>query len=558
MPAKNSMSLDRRTLLKGAGAAGAGSLGMATGAGLAAPVQPKPVRLQRAQGDPSTLVIAAAASPSDLDPHSSYNYQSIMALIGAYEGLIGLKDDSTTELEGLIAESWASNEDQSVWTFHLRPGVTFQDGTPVDSEAILLNYERFFTLGLGPISSMLRFVEDLSWISAPDESTVVFDLQRAQPLFPYALASTYGQPIVNAKLLREHEVDGDWGHEWAMFNADGTGTGPYRITKFEPEQVLEMERYEDYWRGWDGNHFDKIVVRVVPEMETRRLLLEQGDADIVDALSVEIFEALQGNPDIEILSEFVTRNEYVAMTVAGPLETPEARRAMNYAWPWVEVLEGVYGGVSRHPRGPIPPEIQGHDPNTFQFETNLDEAKALLEAAGVPEGTKLVFAMQTGLDQSKAASQLFQINLAQIGIDLAIEEWDLTSYTNLFYGDTPPEERPHFLLWGWWPEYNDAWNHLYPQVSCDAQGSAGANAGFYCNDRVQELLDASRDAADQESYLAALSEMQQILTYDDPPAIYFIESPWVVYFRSDVDGIFINPVNVGTYNYWAMSHRVSE
>jgi peptide/nickel transport system substrate-binding protein len=550
--------MDRRTLLKGAGAAGVGSLGLSSGAVLTAPAYPQAKLLGRAQGDPTTLVIAAAASPSDLDPHSSYNYQSIMALLGAYEGLIGLKDDSTTELEGLIAESWESNEDLSVWTFHLRPGVTFQDGSPVDAEAVLLSHERFFTLGMGPISTMLRFVEDLSWISAPDESTVVFDLKRPQPLFPYALASTYGQPIVNAKLLREHEVDDDWGHEWAMLNAEGIGSGPYRITNFEPEQVLEMERYDSYWRGWDGDHFDKIVIRVVSEMETRRQLLEQGDADIVDSLSVEILEALTGNPDIDILSQFVTRNEYLAMTVSGPLETPQARRAMNYAWPWTEVLEGVYGGESRQPRGPIPPEIQGHDPDTFQYVTDLEMARELLAEAGVPEGTQLVIAMQSGSDQSKAAAQLFQINLAELGIDLAIEEWDLSSYTNLIYGDAPPEERPNFMGWGWWPEYNDAWNHLYPQISCDAQGSAGANAGFYCNDQVQELLGASRDAVDQESYMAALSEMQQILSFDDPPAIYFIEAPWVVFFRSDVEGVFINPVNVGIYNYWAMSRSAAE
>lgn len=551
-------AIDRRTLLKGAGTAGIAAAALPSLETMAAPGPGSVRTLARKQGDPTTLVVAAAGSPSDIDPHSSYDYQSVMAILGAYEGLIGLKGDSTTELEGVIAESWESNEDMSVWTFKIRPGITFQDGSPVDAEAVRLNYERFLTLGLGPVAVLSRFVSDPAKITAPDESTVVFDLGSPQPIFPLAIASTYGPLIANAKLLKEHEADGDWGHVWAQTNAEGAGSGPYRITNFEPGQLLEMERFDDYWRGWDDSHFDKIIVRVVSETETRRQLLEQGDADIVDALSVEAYDALLENPDITILSQFVTRNQYFAMAIAGPLETPAARQAMNFAWPWTEVLEGVYGGRSRQPRGPVPPEIRGHDPETFQYTTDLEQARTLLEAAGVKEGTKLSLAMQTGLDQPKAAAELFQQNLAELGIELSIEVIDLSSYTSIVYGDAGPEERPNFMWWGWWPDYNDAWNHLDPQVSCDAQGSAGSNMGFYCNDRVQELLDTAQNAPDEATYMTAISEIQEILSKDDPPSIYYVESPWVVYFRNDVQGIFINPVNIGTYNYWAMSRKAAE
>ncbi len=549
--------LDRRTLLKGAGAAGAAGIAMTPALSMAAPGTTS-VRPLRAQDDPATLVIAAGGSPSDIDPHSSYDYRSVMTILGAYEGLIGLKGTSTSELEGLIAESWESNEDLSVWTFKIRPGVTFQNGDPVDAEAVRLNYERFLTLGLGPVGVLSRFVSDPAQITAPDASTVVFDLGAPQPQFPFAIASTYGPLIANAKLMKEHEEDGDWGHIWAQTNAEGTGSGPYKITNFEPGQILEMERFDDYWRGWDGEHFEKVIVRVVTEVDTRRQLLEQGEADIVDDLTTEMIIAMEDNPDVTTLSEFVTRNQYWAMAVAGPLETPEARQAMNFAWPWTEVLEGVYGGRSRQPRGPVPPELAGHDDNTFQYTTDLEKAKELLATAGVPEGTKLTMSLETGLEQPKSSAQLFQQNLAEIGIDLQIEEWDLASYTGMIYGEAGPEERPNFMWWGWWPDYNDAWNHLDPQVSCDAQGSAGSNMGFYCNDRVQELLDASKNAVDNESYMTALSEMQEILSKDDPPSIYYVEPPWTVLFRNDVEGIFINPINIGTYNYWAMSRKAAE
>ncbi len=201
---------------------------------------------------------------------------------------------------------------------------------------------------------------------------------------------------------------------------------------------------------------------------------------------------------------------------------------MNFAWPWDEVVNGIYGELGRHPKGPVPPEIQGHDPNTFEYTTDLDQAKTLLATAGVAEGTKLTMALESGLEGPKAAAQLFQQNLAQLGIDLEVEEWDLSTYTGMIYGDAGPEDRPNFMWWGWWPDYNDAWNHLYPQVSCDAQGSAGSNMGFYCNDKVQELLDTAKNAPDQDTYMKAISEIQEILSKDDPPSIYYIEPAWVV------------------------------
>ena len=545
--------IDRRTLVKGAMVAGAASAASLPGLASAATGNAN-TRIVNMQEDGDTLIIAAAGSPSDIDPHSSYDYQSILAILGAYEGLIGLVDDSTTEFEGLVAESWSSNEDRSVWEFKIRPGLTFQDGSPVDAEAVRLSFERFFTLGLGPVGVLTRFVSDLAQITTPDESTVVFDLGAPQPLFDSAMASTYGPMIVNAKLLRdEHEEDGDWGHFWAQTNAEGTGSGAYRITQFDPGSELQMEAFEGYWRGWDGDHFTKVIIRVVSEGETRRQLLESGDADIVDSLVQESIDAVRENPDIVTLDQFVTRNNYFAMAVTGPLESAEARQAMCYAFPYTEVLDGIYLGRARQPRGAVPPEVRGHFPETFQFSTDLEKAKELLTAAGVEEGTSMTLALQTGIEQAKSASELFKENLAQLGIDLSIEVIDLATYSGIVYGDAPVEERPNFMWWGWWPDYNDAWNHLYPQVVCASGGSAGSNMGFYCNAEVDASMEAALSAASDEEYNSALASVQQIVSLDDPAAIYYVEAPWTTMYNKRLTGVFINPINIGTYNFWKMT-----
>jgi peptide/nickel transport system substrate-binding protein len=124
------------------------------------------------------------------------------------------------------------------------------------------------------------------------------------------------------------------------------------------------------------------------------------------------------------------------------------------------------------------------------------------------------------------------------------------------FGEMEAEERPNMMPWFWWPDYNDAYNHLYPQIACDQWGPAGTNGGYYCNERVQELFDAVRDEPDQAKYQAALSEIQQIISRDDPPAIYYMQRQWTTVLRNDIEGFVFNPINIGTFNFYAMS-RVS-
>src|SRR4051794_39433988 len=268
--------ISRRAVIKGATALSAAALSAQAivGSAAAAPRMHSTLN-SRYQSDPNTLVVVMDGSPSELDPHSAYDYRSTLANQGMYEGLLVLVGDKTDQYEGLIAESWTSNEDNSVWTFALRDGVKFHDGTPCDSAAVLANYDRFFTLGLGPVGVLARFISDYkTQITAPDAKTVVFTLGSPQPLFIAAIASTYGTPIANVAAMKTHETDGDWGHGWAVTNEDGTGTGPYKMVSFTPDSELVMEKFDDYWRGWDGSHFDRIIPRVVTEAAPRRQLLE--------------------------------------------------------------------------------------------------------------------------------------------------------------------------------------------------------------------------------------------------------------------------------------------
>ena len=195
-------------------------------------------------------------------------------------------------------------------------------------------------------------------------------------------------------------------------------------------------------------------------------------------------------------------------------------------------------------------KVRGFAPGAFQYATDLAKARTLFAQAGVAEGTEL--RLMRPMEGDQAPAQLFQANLAQIGMTLTIEGVDFGTYLAIFFGDTPAEERPHVMRWSWQPDYNDAWTHLRQTISCLAWGSNGGNAGFYCNERVDELLAEAEDAADSGVYEAALAEAQEILSRVDPPAVYYAQPEWVTVRRRDVGGFVFNPIYLGTYDLHAL------
>ena len=550
--AKTGSAVSRRRVLRGALAAGVAASsfpgGRAAGAATVA-LAPAGQEADRAQ----TLVVGTAASASDLDPHSAYDGRSEMVIYGAYEQLMRLEGDKTDEYVPLLAARWEANADQSVWTFHLREGATFHDGSPCDAAAVKASFERLLALGLGPYEVVGRFVADPAQIATPDARTVVFDLGRPQPLFESAIAAPYGPYVVNARLAKEHEEDGDWGHAWAQTSAEGMGTGPYRVTTFAPEEQAVLDKYDGYWGGWEGDHFERVVIRVVPENATLRQLIEQGEIDIVDNLTPETTDVLAQDPALRVDRAYTTSDIYLAMTVAGPLASPAARQAMAWAFPYDDVIQGVYQGYAKQGRGPLAELTRGFDPDLPAYSTDLDKARQLLAEAGVAEGTTLSMMLTAGSEAANTVAQLFAANLGQLGLTLDVQAVDETTFIGTAYGEAPAEERPSFFPFAWQPDYDDGWNHLSPLLACDAAFGKGSNVGVYCNERVDELLDQARDAADLEAYQQALSEIQNIVTWEDPAGVYYAQIQWTTILRQDIAGFTTNPIATGLYDFYRMS-----
>ncbi len=453
----------RRRMLAGSAVLGAGVVASAA-------IGTTPAALAQER----TFTLAANWSPVDIDPHGGYDPGSGFVLAGIYEGLIRQRAGDGVQLEPWLAEAWEPNEDASSWTFHLRSDVTFQDGTPLTAAAARDSFARQLALKLAPANVLGRFFTSADQIVAVDEHTLRFDLGQPRQSFEVAMAAPFGTNIMNVAAVMHHETDGDLGYGWAQTNSEGLGTGPYRLVDYDPQTGATLERYDGYWGGWDGNHFDTIEFRVVAEAETRRELIEQGDVDLVENIPLEAVATLEKNPDLAVDRQTDLTVRYTAITQAEPFLQPEARQALCWAFPYEEVLQGVFLGYAQPAQGAVSTNCIGFAPATTSYTTDLDKAKALLAQAGIPPGTKIQTVSAAGATIIQSIAELFQRNLQEIGLDLEIQIMDYGSYVGLAYGDLPAEERPLLFPSFWGPDYDDAWSQLWPLTSCDAWQSGNA------------------------------------------------------------------------------------
>lgn len=505
---------------------------------------------QDAGGGTFTTMIEAGTG--DVDPHSTYSTVGSEVCLGCYEMLIRYKGDSTSEYEPMLAESWEAAPDNKSFTFKLPAGAKFHDGTDCDATAVKTSFTRFLELDMGPSLNVIQpFIDSADQMEAVDATTLRFNMKDPQPLFLAAMASSYGPFVVSPKAIEDNKTKDDpWAHEWFISNA--VGTGPYKLTENSINDKVVFEKFDDYHGGWSGNHFSEIVLRVVPENTSRRLLLERGEADATtNNLTVEDVEALKSNPGLVVLEYPTTRVNWAIMNAVKL--SKEARQGFSYAFPYDDVMNSVYKGLLVR-SGPIPSTVKGADPDVFIYQTDLDRAKQLILSAGFKEGDSFEYLYSSGDALTKSVAELFQANVAKMGFDLKLSEVALADEEDLVYGDSPAEERPEFVGdWAWWPDFNDPRNQLAPNFTKEQIGNGGSNGGYWENDRFEEIMAEAKHYKDEAQLETLMKEAQNILTEKDPPAIYYGEVKYYTILRNDIQGFVANPLYLDAYNFYQMS-----
>lgn len=474
--------------------------------------QKKPVT--KAPEKPS-VVTYAYATPDIIvfwDPSDTYSNE-IVAMNNFYEQLVRytpLKD----KVMPVLAEKWDISDDGLVWTFYLRKGVKFHCGNEMTAEDVKFSVERTKKRGKGA-----AFIwGSVKKIDVVDKYTVKFTLDYPAPLDLIASAG-YCAHMFCKKCTEAHGKEkGDDGHKW-FAEGNECGTGPYKLQGYTKSELV-MTRFDDYWGGWTGKHFDQAIIKSVPERSTARQMLEAGQVDIVNDLPIEMLETLGKNPNIEITSTPAFQNLFGLLnTKKAPLDNELVRKAIAYAFPYDTVIQHIWKGNATQSKGAIPKGLWGYCDDIFQYTHDLEKAKELLTRAGYPTGGfKLTLTYNSGDENERKTAELFKPELAKLGIDLDIRgmpwesQWSLGKATN-------PEDRQHIFLFYWWPDYPDPLSWL--QSMFHSEDEITFNLSYYYNEKADTLIDkASRIAGIDRDKAARLYCDAQNILVDDAVALF--------------------------------------
>lgn len=500
----------------------------------------------RNESDNREFTMLFTGGVPDLDPQSAYDNQASSLFLAAYEMLLRFDGESTFEFQPMLANSWESNDDLTEFTFTIDEGIKFHDGSDCDAQAIVDSLTRFIEMGRGPVDVLRRFVPDPASMQAVDATTITFTMTKPEPLFLSAMASEYGPLIVSPTAMEANKTDADpYAHEWFALNM--VGTGPYMVTEAEAQERFVLDRFADF--HGPEHFFDRVIARVVPEDVTRRQLIETGDADGVAVLPAEDLIALRSNPDVQVVEYETTECNWVRLNYVRL--SKEARQGLCYAFPYDDVINEVLRGFAKK-QGPIADTVIGFDPSVELYSTDLEQASELLTAGGVTESDELEYILASGDANDQSIAELFQANLAEIGFNMVLTQVDRSQVIDMAYGDSPPEERPHMMSSGWWPDYNDSYNQLFPNFHPDSAGSAGSNAMFYGNEEVGRLLNVARDAETEEELVEATGQILQIMIQDDPAAVFYAQITRGQVLSADIRGFRPNGIYIASYNFHEM------
>ena len=533
----------RRQFIRGATGTAAGAMAMGSAGSLLAACGGSTPTTATQSGagpalnrDPATLVVAMDAFVTDFDPASYFLLSDIVPNFGIYDSLMRMKGSSATETKPWLAQRISTNSDKSVWTFTLRPGVKYSDGTPFDGSTLKAAYTRTITAQLGAGSTLSTYITDpAKQIIVKDSGAVVMDLGTPVPRFDLLLASQYGTGIVNPD-VQSHSA----------------GTSAYMVQSAVPNDQIVLVRNPNYWGGWSGSHFKKIIIRQVPEDSSRRQGMESGDFDISFPSTPQDTEALKKTPGIFVGSQKVLGMEYIILGSYGPLASPQARQAMNLLFPSDQFVSSVMRGTLDTPNSVLPDLMLYAAPGTYSPTVDVAKAKALLQQAGVKPGTQLTYEFYTG--HRKEPGLVLQNQLQQVGLKLNIVEKAYSAFVADISTPKPVSQRPDMAWWFWWPEYNSPSDFCFPILSKDATPKQHLfNGGYYENTTVNNAINDGFTKSDPAKLTSMWRQAQTVMGTQDPPWIPLGQIIDTSYLRTDVKGYVANPVYVESYDFYALS-----
>ncbi|MGQ0567987.1 MAG: ABC transporter substrate-binding protein [Armatimonadota bacterium] len=463
---------------------------------------------------PRPLVTGSCCDdPKTIDPAVAIDIPGTRIVNLAYEALLRYKP-GTPELEAELATGWQVSTDSRLYTFQLRPGVKFHDGTEFNARAVKVSFDRVKAMKLG----VSFFLEAMTEVKVVGPMTVQIVLSRPDVVFLYGVPRI---KIVSPSALAKHRRGDDWAQ--GFFRENEAGTGAYRLDRWDRGRQIEMVAFENYWKGWKGKHIQRVVERFSLDLSTKLLLLEQGELDLIDPIGLSDIKRLRNNPKIRIGAVDVLRGYYHTLNNRrGPLRDVRVRRAMLLAFPYDEMVKDLMAGYATPMRSLVPSTLDGYCA-VFEPRQDLRRARELLTEAGYPSGGfRLTLIYLPGIEPERLSAQLFKAALAELGVTLELEvkEWG-----TLLEAQKRVDTAPDFSALYVTSPVPYAGAQLFRLGHSSIQGSS-FNWQFYEKKEFDRLVEDAQQTVDRARRNQMLCQAQRMMM-DDAAIIPIMNQQWL-------------------------------
>lgn len=460
--------------------------------------------------DPTTLIIAMDISDAvSMDPARAYEFTSCFVVNQLYDKLVDFEPPDYSEPKPEIAESWEVLPDGVTWIFHIRRGIKFADGTPLDAKAVAFSLKRVIKLQQTASWVITQFGLTEDSIKVIDDYTVQIKLgYRVAPrIFLSCLAFTVGS-IVNPKEVLAHEKNGDLGSEWLTDHS--AGSGPFILKKWERESEIVLEANENYWKG--KPRLKRVIIKHVPEPTDQLLLLEKGDVDIAWSLTPDQIEEVRGKIGIKVVSKPAFQKVYLGMNVGfKPFSDERVREAIRWAIDYDAILKLLKGGAIKLQTF-IEQGIPGYNPSTPYYR-DVEKAKRLLAEAGYAEGFEVeLMAPPTFPERDIAA--IIKSNLEEIGIKVKVR---LVTAAEMY--EKYRKQGHQLILAAWGADYPDPDALAKPFANYRVKQLAWRNMWY--DDYAADLVEKAAVEFDPEKRLALYKELTEYVLHKGPYVILY-------------------------------------
>ena len=480
-----------------------------------------------AQVSGGTVIYAAGADPDSLDPANAESNPSEAVNRMMYENIV--KFDEKLKIVPGLATKWEQAKDGMSWTFSLRKGVKFHDGTSFNAEAVKVFIERM--IGPEKPSRGGLFAPLVSGAEVVDEYTVKILMKQPFAFFLNNLAHS-ASGIVSPTALKTYGKD---------IARRAVGTGPFKFVEWVHGDHLTMVRNDDYWGG--KPYLDKIEFKTVKEDSARVMMLLSGDAQVIVRIPSEDIPRLEKDPNVKLDSTETLRVLFVGINCyKKPFNDVRVRQALGYAIDKESIVKNIYQGRALVANNIVTPLTTGYVPLTA-YPYDPERAKRLLAEAGFPSGLKAkLWSPQGRYPKDFEMAQAVQQQLKKAGVDCTLDTMEWAAY--LAATRKPPEQADvELFVLGWAPSSAEARWTLYALFTTAEWIPKGNNRFFYSNKEFDEAVDKFTKAttkAEMDKYL----KIAQELLMKELPAIPILVTKETIGFTKKLHGVINSPLEL--------------